>query len=216
MRAREFIVEGDSKTDKVDSNSFQTASVAYGKAFKGKLTRNKEAQKEIILALTKAAEDTNLYVRISSAGQDETGSDRYGSHRHDHGMAVDFHVYPDFETARTQKYSDRLKNDDPEMFEFLKIARRYGLKGLGAGYGNMGDTTIHLDITPQSYMDKHGAGTTADTTYDYKDGVTRGKPTKDNPKGPLIKNVDLPDRTRYTNDKERTIQQIDKALRTMG
>ena len=211
MRAREFIVEGDSKTDKVGPNSFQTARVAYGKAFgkwkrddkddlvpNDKLTRNKEAQKEIILALTKAAEDTNLYVRISSAGQDETGDDRYGSHRHDHGMAVDFHVYPDFESARTQNYSDRLKNDDPEMFEFLKIARRYGLKGLGAGYDGMNDTTIHLDITPQSYMDKHNAGTTADTTYAYPD---RDK---------------MPKTTRYTTDKQRTQQQIDRALRTMG
>jgi hypothetical protein len=199
MRAREFTVEkGDSKMPKVGPNSFQTARVAYGKAFKGKLTRNKEAQKEIILALTKAAEDANLYVRISSAGQDETGDDRFGSHRHDHGMAVDFHVYPDFETARTQKKSDRLKNNDPEMLEFLKLARRYGLKGLGAGYGDMGDTTIHLDITPQSYMDKHNAGTTADTTYAY--------PDRDN----------MPKTTRYTTDKERTIQQIDRALRTMG
>jgi hypothetical protein len=113
-------------------------------------------------------------------------------------MAVDFHVYPDFETARTQKKSDRLKNNDPEMLEFLKLARRYGLKGLGAGYGDMGDTTIHLDITPQSYMDKHNAGTTADTTYAY--------PDRDN----------MPKTTRYTTDKERTIQQIDRALRTMG
>jgi hypothetical protein len=204
MRAREFIVEkSDSKTPKVNPNSFQTARVSYGKAFKGKLTRNKEAQKEIILALTKAAEDTNLYVRISSAGQDETGSDRHGSHRHDHGMAVDFHVYPDFESAREQNPLDRLKNDDPEMFEFLKIARRYGLKGLGAGYDGMGDTTIHLDITDQSYLDKHYANDPtvnpkADTTYSYTD---RDK---------------MPKTTRYTTDKERTIQQIDKALRTMG
>lgn len=212
MRAREFIVEGDSKTDKVGPNSFQTARVAYGKAFgkwkrddkddlvpNDKLTRNKEAQKEVILALTKAAEDANLYVRISSAGQDETGDDRYGSHRHDHGMAVDFHVYPDFESARTQKYSDRLKNNDPKMFEFLKIARRYGLMGLGAGYKGMNDTTIHLDITPQSYMDKHNAGTTADTTYAYPLRDKMPKTTRDKP-----------------TDKERTQQQIDKALRTMG
>ena len=123
-------------------------------------------------ALDTAAKESDVQVRITSAGQasnhDPAAKDQpggwTGSHRHDNGNAVDLDII--------DKDGKTLSRDDPRRLKFLETVARLGAGGIGAGY--MSDSLkVHVGITGGSGEVGKGLGAYAGNTEE-RQAVAKG------------------------------------------
>lgn len=101
--------------------------------------RNKPLSEEVARAYEQAALAAKIdAIRVMSGGQDSSGSNRTGSHRHDDGGAGDIQL------LRGGRALDFTNPDDLPYFKnFVSAAKGAGLTGFGAGSDYMGNQTIH-------------------------------------------------------------------------
>ena len=111
-------------------------------------------QKQLMDIFATAAEECDVYIKISSAGNvpqpQRTNSlfdgpgvntvNSLGSNRHDNGYAADFQII----------YKDQIQNVSSSVtdkaMEFLKAIRRLGVQSIGTGKNYMSGTSVHADI----------------------------------------------------------------------
>ena len=122
-----------SGTGQIDDTSYQTEP--------GKI-RNDPLSTRLRSQIQQAAQATGLDVVVYSGGQDSTGPNRTGSHRHDNGNAADIEL---FDGNRRLSFSD--PNDLPLIKSFIQNGKSAGLTQFGAGNGYMGNRRIHVDAT---------------------------------------------------------------------
>ena len=114
-------------------------------------TRNQPTQDKLFNIINKAAIDNNLFVVIFSAGQNVTGTQRVGSHRHDNGFAADINLYDAngyfIKTTPTKLLTRDGSKDQEKVEKFSKSLLQYGIHSIGAGNGYMNDVALHVDIS---------------------------------------------------------------------
>jgi len=120
-----------SGTGQFDDTSYQTEA--------GKI-RNQPLTAKLKSQIQQAAQASGLDVKVYSGGQDSSGPNRTGSHRHDNGNAADIAL---FDGNRQLSFND--PNDLPLIRSFIKNGKAAGLTGFGAGNGYMGNQHIHVD-----------------------------------------------------------------------
>jgi len=120
-----------SGTGAIDDTSYQTEA--------GKV-RNKPLSAKLKSQIQQAAQASGLDVVVYSGGQDSSGPNRTGSHRHDNGNAADIAL---FDGNRQLSFND--PNDLPLIRSFISNGKAAGLTGFGAGNGYMGNQHIHVD-----------------------------------------------------------------------
>ena len=112
-------------------------------------------QKKLMDIMAQAAEECNVKVSITSAGnvprpQRDTalfaGNGRnnvnsLGSVRHDNGFAADIKIYDS--SGQLQNVSEAVT---PVALQFFKAIRRLGVHCIGTGNNYMGGVTAHIDI----------------------------------------------------------------------
>ena len=98
-------------------------------------------QRQIATAATAAGVNAEIY----SGGQDETGPNRTGSHRHDHGNSADLKLYTTGPDGK-RRYLDMTNEADRVVMEkFIRESVKAGANGVGAGPGYMGGrTNMHV------------------------------------------------------------------------
>jgi len=119
-----------------------------------KQTRPLPVQKQLMDILAEAAEECDVYIKISSAGNvprpQRTNSlltgdgvdtvNSLGSNRHDNGFAADFGIF--YEGKRLNV----AESVAPKAMEFLKAIRRLGVQSIGTGKNYMRGISVHADI----------------------------------------------------------------------
>ena len=111
-------------------------------------------QKQLMDILAKAAEECDVSISISSAGNvprpqrknslftgpGVNGKTSLGSNRHDNGFAADFAIYSN---GQMQNVSEAVT---PKAMEYFKAIRRLGVQSIGTGKNYMRGTSVHVDI----------------------------------------------------------------------
>ncbi len=111
-------------------------------------------QKQLMDMLATAAEECDVKISISSAGNVPrpqrknslfTGPgvnkvNSLGSNRHDNGFAADFAIYYQ---GKQQNVSESVT---PVAMKFFKAIRKLGVQSIGTGKNYMGGTSAHVDI----------------------------------------------------------------------
>ena len=119
-----------------------------------KQTRPVPVQKQLMDILANAAEECDVTIKISSAGNvprpQRTNSlltgdgvntvNSLGSNRHDNGFAADFGIF--YEGKRLNV----AESVAPKAMEFLKAIRRLGVQSIGTGKNYMSGISVHADI----------------------------------------------------------------------
>ena len=91
-----------------------------------------------------AAAASGVNAEIYSGGQDESGPNRTGSHRHDHGNSADLKLYATGPDGK-RRYLDMTKDADRVVMEkFIRESVKAGANGVGAAPNYMGAHGIHV------------------------------------------------------------------------
>lgn len=95
--------------------------------------------------ISAAAAAAGVNAEIYSGGQDESGPNRTGSHRHDHGNSADLKLYTVGQDGK-RRYLDMTNDADRVVMErFIRESVKAGANGVGAGPGYMGGrTNMHV------------------------------------------------------------------------
>lgn len=100
-----------------------------------------EALRNQIVAAAKAA---GVNAEVFSGGQDESGPDRVGSHRHDHGRSADLKLYTTGADGK-RRYLNMTNDADRGVMEsFIRESVKAGANGVGAAVDYMGPNSIHI------------------------------------------------------------------------
>lgn len=118
-------------------------------------TRNKPISDKLKGSMSFLA-DMGIKMRVFSGGQDATGPNRTGSHRHDDGGAGDVFFEKD---GRKLDWNDPA--DQPIFSQIVKEAKARGVTGFGAGDGYMQPGSMHLGFGPSSVWGADGKGENA-------------------------------------------------------
>lgn len=94
--------------------------------------------------LAAAGKATGVNAEVFSGGQDETGPNRTGSHRHDNGQSADVKLYRRDQNGKRQYLSMDNEADRAVMEKFLATSVQAGANGIGAGPGYMGPNGMHI------------------------------------------------------------------------
>ena len=91
-----------------------------------------------------AAAAAGVNAEVYSGGQDESGPNRTGSHRHDHGNSADLKLYATGPDGK-RRYLDMTKEADRVVMEkFIRESVKAGANGVGAAPNYMGAHGIHV------------------------------------------------------------------------
>lgn len=95
--------------------------------------------------ISAAAAAAGVNAEVYSGGQDESGPNRTGSHRHDHGNSADLKLYTVGQDGK-RRYLDMTNDADRVVMErFIRESVKAGANGVGAGPGYMGGrTNMHV------------------------------------------------------------------------
>ncbi|GJD63750.1 hypothetical protein [Methylobacterium frigidaeris] len=107
-------------------------------------TRSQPITTELRRQLAAAAVASGVNAEIFSGGQDSSGPNRVGSHRHDNGRSADLKLYqvgPDGKRRYLRHDNDA---DRAVMERFLRESVKEGANGIGAGPGYMGPDRMHV------------------------------------------------------------------------
>lgn len=107
-------------------------------------TRSQPITEALRNQLAAAARNAGVNAEIFSGGQDSHGSNRVGTHRHDHGRSADLKLYqigPDGKRRYLRHDNDA---DRVIMENFLRESVKAGANGIGAGPGYMGPDRMHV------------------------------------------------------------------------
>ena len=103
-------------------------------------TRNQPVSADLAALYEQAARAAGISaVRVSSGGQDASGPNRVGSHRHDHGNSGDIQLIAN---GRALDFTN--PQDLPIIQKFISAAHQGGATGIGAGTDYMGNKTFHV------------------------------------------------------------------------
>lgn len=111
----------------------------------GGATRSQSVTEALKGQIAAAATATGVNAEIFSGGQDESGPNRTGSHRHDHGNSADLKLYTVGQDGK-RRYLDMTNEADRVVMErFIRESVKAGANGVGAGPGYMGGrTNMHV------------------------------------------------------------------------
>lgn len=101
-------------------------------------TRNQPLNPRLAEAL-RFLDEMGITAEVFSGGQPSSGSNRVGSHRHDHGNSGDVNFYKDGRRLSWANEADR-----PIFEEIVKRGKAAGITGFGAGPGYMGEGSMHI------------------------------------------------------------------------
>ena len=91
-----------------------------------------------------ASAAAGVNAEVYSGGQDETGPNRTGSHRHDHGNSADLKLYTTGPDGK-RRYLDMTNDADRVVMEkFIRESVKAGANGVGAAPNYMGAHGIHV------------------------------------------------------------------------
>lgn len=118
-------------------------------------TRNQPISGELQQAMSFLPE-LGVTMEVFSGGQDATGPNRVGSHRHDHGGSGDVFFY------RNGRRLDWANPADVPVFqEIVRQARANGVTGFGAGPGYMRPGSMHIGFGAPAVWGAGGSGRNA-------------------------------------------------------
>lgn len=100
--------------------------------------------------------DMGVTMKVFSGGQDATGPNRTGSHRHDHGDAADVFFY---KGGRQLDWNN--PQDVPIYQQIVERAKANGVTGFGAGEGYMRPGSMHIGFGTPAVWGAGGRGTNA-------------------------------------------------------
>jgi len=113
--------------------------MAYRLTYNNQGIRNLPLSADVARAYELAAQAAGIdEIRVTSGGQESSGSRRTGSHRHDEGGAGDIQLV---KNGRVLEFTN--PDDLPYFSKFVSAAKGGGLTGFGAGTDYMGNKTIH-------------------------------------------------------------------------
>ena len=118
-------------------------------------TRNDPLSPELIKAMA-FLPGMGVTMKVFSGGQEATGPNRTGSHRHDHGGAGDVFFYKD---GRQLDWANQA--DVPIFQDIVKQARAAGVTGFGAGPGYMQPGSMHIGFGAPAVWGAGGKGANA-------------------------------------------------------
>jgi hypothetical protein len=129
----------------------------YTLTYANKGVRNLPLSPEVAEIYRKAAEAAGIgEIRVTSGGQEASGPNRTGSHRHDLGGAGDIQLVAD---GRVLNFTD--PKDLPVISKFVSAAKAAGATGIGAGTDYMGPNTLHVGLGSPSVWGAGGKGANA-------------------------------------------------------
>ena len=129
--------------------------VSYLRYANQSATRNQPLDPRLVQALGYLG-PMGITAEVFSGGQDATGPNRVGSHRHDHGGAGDIRFYKD---GRALSWAN--PSDLPAFQEIVKQGKAAGITGFGAGPGYMGEGTMHVGFGSPGVWGAGGKGANA-------------------------------------------------------
>jgi len=129
--------------------------VSYLRYANQSATRNQPLDPRLVQALGYLG-PMGITAEVFSGGQDATGPNRVGSHRHDHGGAGDIRFYKD---GRALSWAN--PNDLPTFQDIVKQGKAAGITGFGAGPGYMGEGTMHIGFGSPGVWGAGGKGANA-------------------------------------------------------
>lgn len=112
-------------------------------------TRNQPLSPRLVEAFS-FLPDLGVTMEVFSGGQPSSGSNRVGSHRHDHGNAADVFFYRD---GRRLDWSN--PGDREVLGHIVAMGKQRGVTGFGAGQGYMQPGSLHVGFGPEAVW---GAG----------------------------------------------------------
>lgn len=118
-------------------------------------TRNQPLSPELIQAMS-FLKDMGVQMEVFSGGQDATGPNRVGSHRHDHGNSADVFFSMDGRRLDWANPQDR-----PIFEQIVQQGRAAGVTGFGAGPGYMQQGSMHLGFGTPAVWGAGGSGEAA-------------------------------------------------------
>jgi len=131
--------------------------MAYKLTYNNQGVRNLHLSPEVERAYELAAQAAGIdEIRVTSGGQESSGPNRTGSHRHDAGGAGDIQLV---KNGRVLDFTN--KDDLPYFTNFVSSAKGGGLTGFGAGTDYMGNNTIHAGGGTSAIWGAGGKGTNA-------------------------------------------------------
>lgn len=149
----EFSLE-DSTPDSREETKLQGGGSWLQYANQG-ATRNKPLSEPLVKAMS-FLPDLGVTMQVFSGGQDASGPNRTGSHRHDHGNAADVFFYKDGRRLDWSNPEDRV------IFEqIVREGKARGITGFGAGPGYMRQGSMHLGFGSNSVWGAGGRGENA-------------------------------------------------------
>lgn len=119
--------------------------------------RNKPISPRLEAALEKVLPGMGIKARIFSGGQEASGPNRTGSHRHDNGGAADVLFYD--QSGRKLDWAN--PKDRPIFQEIVARGKAAGITGFGAGDGYMKRGSMHLGFGAPAVWGRGGSGDTA-------------------------------------------------------
>lgn len=106
--------------------------------------RNQAITQALHGQIAAAAAAAGVNAEVYSGGQDATGPNRTGSHRHDHGQSADLKLYTVGADGKRRYLSMDNETDRTTMEKFIRESVKAGANGVGAGPGYMGPSGIHI------------------------------------------------------------------------
>lgn len=101
-------------------------------------TRNQRISQQLADSMS-FLDDMDITMEVFSGGQHSHGTQRVGSHRHDHGGAADVFYYRDGRRLDWARPEDR-----PIFQEIITRAAARGVTGIGVGPGYMQQGSMHV------------------------------------------------------------------------
>ena len=162
-----------SYTDKKEAESLPAelvdhgkGTVSWGAGTSGKVVQDQRTlaekrklpiQPELHVAMAKSADTAGVNVQVYSGGQESSGPNRTGSHRHDHGGAGDIKLYEEGDDGKKRVLSSANPEDRKVMARFITEAVANGATGIGHGPNYMGNEGIHVGYGSDAvWADKGG------------------------------------------------------------
>jgi hypothetical protein len=142
---REGLNYDPNASKQADGNVAPTNGLGGVEQNQGGATRSQSVTEALKGQIAAAATAAGVNAEIYSGGQDETGPNRTGSHRHDHGNSADLKLYTTGPDGK-RRYLDMTNETDRVVMEkFIRESVKAGANGVGAGPGYMGGrTNMHV------------------------------------------------------------------------
>ena len=119
-------------------------------------TRNQPLSSDLEKRLAGVLPELGVTMKVFSGGQDATGPNRTGSHRHDHGNSADAFFFKD---GRKLDWSN--PQDVPLFQEIVRRSKAAGVTGFGAGQGYMQPGSMHIGLGKPAIWGSDMTGATA-------------------------------------------------------